>query len=327
MLLGSVRGTVEMHGGAFFFRPLRIYDGDATLSLEGTARYRIEPGRPRFDLAVSANAYPLSRILEYLDFHYPVEARVSGSFPVSGSPEALSGGGALRLTDATLWGQKVSQATARIVFTPGRVAVEDLRAAVGSGVVGGRAALSVREKTFEARLAGDAIPLEAVEALRQASKDVTGKLSFELSGGGSFERPDLKATASISDATPVRAPHPGRARAAPRGHDHARRRRRDRLRSGPLVDPRERRSLRASRPRGREARRRGPECLPSHDAALSDRGPGRRARRERHARPPGQGGRAPSGTFTVTSARLDLPNRPGVLATSGAVQWSSPAEG
>ena len=33
---------------------------------------------------------------------------------------------------------------------------------------------------------------------------------------------------------------------------------------------------------------------------------------------PDKAGELPSGTFTVTQARLDLPNRPGVLATSGA---------
>jgi translocation and assembly module TamB len=320
VLLGSVRGTVEMHGGAFFFRPLRIYDGDATLSLEGSARYRIETGRPRFDLAVSANAYPLSRILEYLDFHYPVEAKVSGAFPVSGSPEALSGGGALRLTDATLWGQKVSLATARIVFTPGRVAVEDLRATVGSGMIGGRAALSVREKTFEARLAGDAIPLEAVQALQQASKQVTGKLSFELSGGGSFERPDLKATASISDATLFGHPVPdGR---EPRLELTMAKGVLDATASVP-----DRWSIRAggdlfARPARIDVNLDAPDLsafllmtplspTEGRGGALSLNGTLVLAEKS---------GELPSGSFTVTRARLDLPDRPGVLATSGAVK-------
>jgi translocation and assembly module TamB len=320
VLLGSVRGTVEMHGGAFFFRPLRIYDGDATLALEGTARYRIEPGRPRFDLAVSANAYPLSRILEYLDFHYPVEARVSGSFPVSGSPEALSGGGAVRLTDATLWGQKVSQATARIVFTPGRVAVEDLRASVGTGVVGGRAALSVREKTFEARMAGDAIPLEAVEALRETSKDITGKLSFELSGGGSFERPDLKATASISDATLFGHPIPdGReprlAVTMTRGVVDATASVPDRWSisaSGDLFAHPARMEVKL------DAADLNAFLLMTPLSPTEGRGGALAVNGTLVL--PDKAGELASGTFTVTQARLDLPNRPGVLATSGAVR-------
>lgn len=320
VLFGSVRGTVEMHGGAFFFRPLHIYDGSATLSLEGTARYRIDPNRPRFDLAVSANAYPLSRILEYLDFHYPAEARVTGSFPISGSPEALSGGGPLRLTDATLWGQKVSQATGRIVFTPGNVAVEDLRASIGSGMVGGRAQLAVRDKTFQARLAGDAIPLDAVDALRQSAKNVTGKLSFQLSGGGSFDRPDLKATASISDAALFGHPIPeGR---EPRldvtmvkGVVEA---------SAGVLD---RWSVRASgdlfaNPARLDVHLDAPDLnafllmTPLTPAV----GRGGALALNGTLVLPVKAGELPSGKFTVTQARLDFPNRPGVLSTSGAVR-------
>ena len=40
---GACRGTADMHDGAFLFHPLRVYDGSATLSLEGTVRYRTRP--------------------------------------------------------------------------------------------------------------------------------------------------------------------------------------------------------------------------------------------------------------------------------------------
>src|SRR5262245_33204123 len=45
VLFGSVRGTAEMREGAFLFHPLRIYEGSATLSLEGTVRFRRRAGR------------------------------------------------------------------------------------------------------------------------------------------------------------------------------------------------------------------------------------------------------------------------------------------
>ena len=46
VLFGSVRGAADMHDGAFLFHPLRAYEGSATISLEGTARYRKDPGPP-----------------------------------------------------------------------------------------------------------------------------------------------------------------------------------------------------------------------------------------------------------------------------------------
>ena len=74
VLFGSVRGAADMSGGAFVFHPLRVYEGSATVSLEGTARYRRDPSRPRFDLTATAKDYPVERLLDYLDFDYPITA-------------------------------------------------------------------------------------------------------------------------------------------------------------------------------------------------------------------------------------------------------------
>ncbi|MEO8431953.1 MAG: translocation/assembly module TamB domain-containing protein [Acidobacteriota bacterium] len=320
VLFGSVRGTVEMREGAFFFRPLRVYDADSTLALEGMARYRIVPGQPRFDLSVAANRYPLSRLLEYLDFHYPVEARVTGSFPVAGTPEALTGGGPVELSDATLWGQKLAKITGRVVFTPGRFAVQDLRASLGAGVIGGSAAISMADKTFEARLAGDAIPMGDVEALSSASKNVTGNLSFEISGGGSLERPDLQVTGTIAKAKFFGHP-------VPEG-------------SEPRVEIRMARGVldgRVSVPNrwtlkadgdvfGKPARVNVSLDASDLNAFLLmtplelSSGRGGSLAVNGTLTLPEHAGDLPSGSFTVTRARLDLPDRPGVIATSGEVR-------
>jgi hypothetical protein len=198
---GSVRGTVGIEKGAFLFQPLRVYDGDATFAMEGTVRYRPEPGKPKFDLAASAREYPLSRFLQYLDLRFPVEGRVSGSFPISGTSEAITGGGPIILRDAVLWGQKFSQITGKVVFTPGRVAIEDARGAIGTGVVGGSGAVAIKDKTFEAKLAGDGIPLSSVGALAAVARGVTGKLSFQLSGQGTLDRPSLKVSGVLAQAS------------------------------------------------------------------------------------------------------------------------------
>ncbi len=196
-MFGSARGTVDMADGAFFFRPLRVYDGDDALSLEGMAAYRAKPGREPFDLSVSARHFPLSRLLRYLDLDFPIEGRVTGTFPLRGSREALEGGGAAELTGAVLWGQPFERITGRAVLTPGRFALEEVRAPLGSGMVGGSGAFAIREKEFQARLAGDGVPLDAIEALRAYATDLDGNLSFQLSGSGTFERPDLTVTASL----------------------------------------------------------------------------------------------------------------------------------
>ena len=62
----------------------------------------------------------------------------------------------------------------------------------------GSGTLSVKEKTFEAHAAGDKVSLESIDAARSLSTDVSGALSFQFSGSGSLEHPDLKISASLN---------------------------------------------------------------------------------------------------------------------------------
>lgn len=317
---GSVLGTADVGDGAFLFRPLRAYDGAASLSLEGTVRFRDVAGRPKLDLQVAAHEYPLQRFLDYLDLDYPVEGLVTGSFPMTGSTKSLSGGGPISVSQAVLWGQRIPLVTGRVLFSPGRFGLADVRAEIGGGMVGGSGALQIDEKTFEARFAGDAISLPAITALSDYSDRVSGKLSFQVAGSGKIDRPDLTATATLADATLF-------------GHrlpDGAEPRLEAKIVSGDLtgsvavpnrwslsaqgnlfdpgskvsvaLDARDLAALLLFTPL---------EVAPGRGGALAVRGV---------LTLPSKTGEFLSGLFTVTEARLDFPERPGVLRTSGDVK-------
>lgn len=320
VLWGSVRGTADIRDGAFLFRPLRAYDGDASLSLEGTVRFREAPGRPRLDLTVAAREYPLKRLLEYLDLDYPVEGLVTGSFPIVGSPASLSGGGPISLTEAVVWGQKIPVVSGRVLFSPGRFELADVRAELGGGMIGGGGAIQIKEKTFEAKFAGDAVPLEAITALGEASKKIAGKLSFQVSGSGEIERPNLTATATLADATIfghrvpdaeeprldvriVRGELTGSVTVADRWSLTA---------SGNVFEPGSRVVVNlAARDLAALLLFTPLELAPGRGGALSVRGELTLPATEKELL---------SGVFTVTEARLDFPDRPGVLRTSGDVR-------
>ncbi|HEY3202524.1 MAG TPA: translocation/assembly module TamB domain-containing protein [Thermoanaerobaculia bacterium] len=323
VFFGSVRGSAEMHDGAFFFHPLRVYDGNASVSVEGTVRFRKDPQRSKLDLTLTAKDYPVARFLEYLDLKLPIEGRVTGSFPLVGNPpDAVSGGGVAALDDAVLWGQKVSRVTGRLGLTPGRLDLEDVRADVGGGVIGGRGSLAYKQKTFEMRAAGDDIPIDSLDAAREISSEISGKLSFDVSGSGSVDRPDLTASASLSEARfyghdipasleprlAVRIVHgdldgslsaPGRWTVTAKGDLGA---------SPPELDVgldvRDLVALMLFTPAG----------LPAGDGgALAARG---------RIALPARKGESPSGDFVVTEARLDARDRPGLLRNAGDVRLS-----
>ncbi len=322
VLFGSVRGTVEMRDGSFFFRPLRVYDGDASLSLEGMTRYRVAAGQSRFDLSIVAHRYPLSRLLEYLDLHFPVDGNVTGAFPVSGTPEQLTGGGPVELADATVWGEKVALVRGTVRFTPGRFALQEMSAEIGGGMIRGSGSISPQSKTFEVRAAGDAIAIEKIEAARALTHDVSGNVSFQLSGQGSLDRPDLKFSAALSrarffghpipessdprvEATVARGALEGSVEVSPRWSLRAR----GDLFASPAriafsLDASDLASLLTFTP---------VELSPGRGGSLAAEGT---------VTLPARAGQQPAGDFRITRARLDLPDRPGVLATSGTVRLS-----
>ena len=68
-------------------------------------------------------------------------------------------------------------------------------------MIGGSGSWAIREKEFQARLAGDGVTLGALQPLGESRRDLDGKLSFQLSGSGTLEHPDLTVTASLSGAS------------------------------------------------------------------------------------------------------------------------------
>ncbi len=317
---GSVRGTADIREGAFIFRPLRAYDGEASLSLEGTVRFREAVGRPTLDLQVAAHEYSLARFLDYLDLDFPVEGLVTGSFPMVGSTKSLTGGGPVSVSRAVIWGQEIPLVTARMLFSPGRFELADVRAEIGGGMVGGSGALNIDARTFEARFAGDAIALPAITALKDYSERVSGKLSFQVSGSGKMDRPDLTVTASLAEATLF-------GHSVPEGSEPrleakivsgeltgsvAVPNRWNLTAQGNLFDPGSRISV----------------ALDARDLAALllftplDVSPGRGGALALKGvfTLPSKEGEFVSGELTVTEARLDFPDRPGILRTTGDVK-------
>src|SRR5262249_29598256 len=151
---GAVRGTVEMRDGAFWFHGLQVAEGDAGLTLDGMARFKPVAGKSRLDLAVASHAFPLPRLLRYLELDFPIQGKITGNFKVTGTPpDAVSGGGPIELADAVVYGQKFPLVTGSVRLEPDRFEIDDLRAELGGGTVRGEGALATRATTSAPPLA------------------------------------------------------------------------------------------------------------------------------------------------------------------------------
>ncbi len=194
--LGTVFADLSVADRAFDFHPLRAYDGEAHLSLSGRIRYAPKPGAPDFQITAETVRFPVERLLKFLTLDLPVTGRITGTLPVAGTRDALSGSGELTLEQAVLYGQPLDRLTGRLELTPGNVAISGIRGQLGDVVFGGEGTYAIAGGRFTFRLSADNLPLSKIAALPR-SGDVSGEVSFHASGSGTIDRPTLSATLSM----------------------------------------------------------------------------------------------------------------------------------
>ena len=193
--MGTVFADLSVADRAFEFHPLRAYDGDSRLSLSGTLRYAPKKGARDFDIVAETSRFPVERLLKFLAIDLPVTGQVTGTLPVAGSREALTGEGDLTLEKAVLYGQPVDRLTGRLALSPGRAAISGLRGQIGDSLFGGEGAFGFAGRTFSFRVSADNLPFSRIAAV-PASEDLAGEVSFHASGSGSIDHPRLAATLS-----------------------------------------------------------------------------------------------------------------------------------
>ncbi len=191
--LGTVYSNLSVADRSFLFHPLRAYDGDSRLSLAGYARYAPKRGSPSFDLTVEASRFPIERGLKYLGLDFPVTGRATGTLPVSGTPDAVTGGGDIVLEDAVVYGQPLARLTGSLVLSPGEVRLQKVRGEVGDSVLGGEGSFTIANRGYRFRIAADDLPIARVAALSSLKDVADGVVSFHAEGEGTLDRPSLTA--------------------------------------------------------------------------------------------------------------------------------------
>lgn len=195
--LGTVFSDLSVADRTFFFHPLRGYDGEARLSLSGSARYQARPGSSRFDLVVEAERFPAERLLKYLALDYPVTGKLTGTLPFFGDRDSLTGLGDLVLEDAVIYGQAVMRMTGTANLTPGKIAIEKARGQVGEAWFEGEGSYELKSERYHFRLGAEALPLDRIALFSQLTDSFKGGVSFHAEGDGVISKPSIKASARM----------------------------------------------------------------------------------------------------------------------------------
>jgi hypothetical protein len=201
VLFGDASGTIRIEDRAFHFEPLRIALDGGTGEVQGRLSFSTPPSGDRFDLRVEAERYPLAPLKEFFELDYPVEGVVTGAFPISGREESLRGGGPVNLEQAEVYGQKFDRIAGSLLFTPGKIALEEIRAERSGAVLTGRGDYTFDGEAYSFVAQAEKLPLEILDPLAEADlEEIDGLLTLRAQGEGTLARPNLQISATISEA-------------------------------------------------------------------------------------------------------------------------------
>ncbi|HEX5854239.1 MAG TPA: translocation/assembly module TamB domain-containing protein, partial [Thermoanaerobaculia bacterium] len=181
------------------FSSFTARDGLASLSLIGKIGWGGSlRGAYRLDgLVAEFSAWPIERVLNFLDIDLPITGAGTGRLPLDGVTPALSGRIPLVLSEASVWGQKLDRLEGVLAFEKDRIAIENVTARLGEGTASGGGFYRYSDRAFSLDLDVRAIAIDRVGAAEGLS--LTGSLSGHVKGSGTVDKPNLEIVSRVAD--------------------------------------------------------------------------------------------------------------------------------
>ncbi len=199
---GDVKANVTVDGNTATFAPFAAADGNSSLSVTGkigwggalAGHYKLD------DLVADLRAWPLERVLAFLDFDLPMSGPLTGRLPLSGITPALRGQGAVVWEKGAAWGQSFDRLMGTLAFEGDRIRIADAEGAVGDGRAHGAGFYRFADGGFDLTLDADSIPASSIGRLSASVPSLSGRISARVAGEGTVERPALSISGTVREA-------------------------------------------------------------------------------------------------------------------------------
>ncbi|HEX5071457.1 MAG TPA: translocation/assembly module TamB domain-containing protein, partial [Vicinamibacterales bacterium] len=132
---------------------------------------------------------------------WPIDGRLTlADLNLTGAYEKPGGGGTMRLDQAVAWKEPIDSASGTLAFeNDGSVRLSSIEIIKGPGKVSGNAWLSWATDSFFVVADGSNMPVDALQNFRLQKTPLSGVLSFNARGEGSFGSPTWRITADVPD--------------------------------------------------------------------------------------------------------------------------------
>lgn len=185
----------------------RVKLGASSLTLDADAQlvhWKLEPYSP-VRLQATANNTPLAGVRAALNLKPSMKGLLTGQVQAQGTVENLSGEGQFAVHKGEFAGVPFDLFSAKVVATKSAWEASDIKLAEDKGHASGRMEINPIQRTFSANLRGENYPLDQIHLLKapkpgaKKTPEISGMVSFDLQGQGTFDNARVHSTVAITD--------------------------------------------------------------------------------------------------------------------------------
>ncbi len=185
----------------------RLKLGKSLLTLNadiGLTGWKLEP-HSTVRLHVTAQETPVAGLRAALNMKLSMKGLITGQVQAEGTVESLSGRGQISIQEGEFAGVPFDSLSADILATKSNWTIRDFKLVEGQGHASGSMQVNPVERTFSANVQGRDFPLSHIHILNPQKPEtrdkpqVSGLVSFDLKGGGTFDKAQLHSSIDVTE--------------------------------------------------------------------------------------------------------------------------------
>ena len=150
-------------------------------------------------LHAQASQFPFDDIAPLLPARIPASGTLDATIQADGPLHDPRGTGTIELSNGAFYGEPLKRLRLEGTFASPAVNISSASLAIDAGTITASGSYNLRDKSLKGEARGAAIDLSRVAWLNRQNIDATGRLTANVSGSGTFEKPLIDAEASLSD--------------------------------------------------------------------------------------------------------------------------------
>ncbi|MDC4224121.1 MAG: translocation/assembly module TamB domain-containing protein [Candidatus Manganitrophus sp.] len=207
-LQSKAMGTLASH---FIYQDRRLLLKEGALESPAAGKkpsfipYRFEggiqwadPEAPMFDLQTKITSADPQAVFDFFNLSIPLRTAATGTLSIRGTPQAFEVKGPLNLARGSLYGERFDRARLDLTVTQKEALLRKALLERGPARVEGEGEIQFRGD-YRIAAKGTQLPLHEMEFIQARAPLLSGKMTLEVAGKGSFKKPRLTAVASVQD--------------------------------------------------------------------------------------------------------------------------------